>query len=102
MESTTAQNKLDRQLAKVEKKRSYLIRLSGLQIVLGPPVAVWTLVLAGRLLPELVKPGNARFSQKPREWASVLGLFACAAAACACHTAASSRVAAGSGSFMRG
>lgn len=42
MESEAAQ-KLERQLAKVERKRHYLQWLSGMQILLGPPCMFWTL-----------------------------------------------------------
>lgn len=45
MESAAAQ-KLERQLAKVEKKRRVLQALSTLQFAAGPPVAVWVLYLS--------------------------------------------------------
>ena len=42
MESQAAQ-KLERQLAKVERKRKRLLLASGVQILFGPPCAFWTL-----------------------------------------------------------
>ena len=48
MESAAAQ-KLERQLAKVEKKRQYMQGLAGLQILLGPPYATWTLYVTSAI-----------------------------------------------------
>ena len=42
---------------------------------------VWRMIVIARVLPELLRPSNARFAQKPVTWGATLALFAFSAAA---------------------